>query len=104
MKIKYQLVAFVLLIITSTMTSQAQNSDGQRLFLIIGQSNASGRDDNFDPNGLDLPSPDVLLFDDNETFVEATQPLCYSCSSACINYKVYLSSNKIVYLFTKFKT
>ena len=75
MKIKYQLVAFVLLIITSTMTSKAQNSDGQRLFLIIGQSNASGRDDNFDPNGLDLPSPDVLLFDDNETFVEATQPL-----------------------------
>ena len=75
MKIKYQLIAFVLLIITSTMTSQAQNSDGERLFLIIGQSNAAGRDTNFDPSGLDLPSPDVFLFDDDGAFVEANQPL-----------------------------
>ena len=75
MKIKYQLIAFVLLIISSTMTIQAQNSDEQRLFLVIGQSNAAGRDTDFDPSGLDLPSPDVLLFNDNGAFVEATQPL-----------------------------
>ena len=45
------------------------------LFLIIGQSNSAGRDTNFDHNGADAPSSEVLLFTDGNTFETATQPL-----------------------------
>ena len=45
------------------------------LYLIIGQSNSAGRDTNFDHEGADAPSSEVLLFTDGNTFVTATQPL-----------------------------
>ena len=45
------------------------------LFLIIGQSNAAGRDTNFDPDLLDSPSPNVKVLNDQGRFVEANQPL-----------------------------
>ena len=48
---------------------------GADLFLIIGQSNSAGRDTNFDHNGADAPSSEVLLFTDGNTFETATQPL-----------------------------
>ena len=48
---------------------------GPDLFLILGQSNSAGRDTNFDPTGADLPSSDVLLFTDGNSFETATQPL-----------------------------
>lgn len=45
------------------------------LFLIIGQSNASGRDTNIDSSGADAPITNVRLFNDRNFFERATQPL-----------------------------
>ena len=91
---KYQIIAIILLAILLPITSQGQittstkidnklggnqskatNNTKTRLYLIIGQSNAAGRDTNFDPNNLDLPSPNINILDDNGDFIEAELPL-----------------------------
>ena len=45
------------------------------LYLIIGQSNAAGRDRNIDPDNLDAPSPEVKIFTNDNQVLEADQPL-----------------------------
>jgi len=47
----------------------------QDLYLIIGQSNAAGRDTNIRPNNADAPDSNVLLLNDDGDFEVATQPL-----------------------------
>lgn len=47
----------------------------QDLYLIIGQSNAAGRDTNIRPNNADSPDSEIRLFTDGNTFEIATQPL-----------------------------
>ena len=58
----------------STLDNIDQASD-KGLFLIIGQSNAAGRDTNFDQNALDSSTPDVKILDDQGQFIVANQPL-----------------------------
>ena len=45
------------------------------LYLIIGQSNAAGRDTNIESSGADSPDSNVRLFNDRNSFETASQPL-----------------------------
>ena len=58
-----------------TMLVVSTSINAQDLYLIIGQSNASGRDDNFDYNGADLKTNDVQLLSARGRFWSAKQPL-----------------------------
>lgn len=62
----------LLLAICFVSTSSYAN---QELYLIIGQSNASGRDTNFDYSGEDSSDSEVRLFTDSGRFETAEQPL-----------------------------
>lgn len=47
----------------------------QDLYLIIGQSNAAGRSSNIDKSDLDKSNWQIKILDDNNSFVQAKQPL-----------------------------
>ena len=55
-----------------TPSSGIQNDD---VYLIIGQSNAAGRDMNIDLDGLDAPTPYVQILTQDNQIVPAVQPL-----------------------------
>ena len=62
-------VCVCLLIVSISIANAAE------LYLIIGQSNAAGRDRNIDLYNLDAPSPDVKILTDDNQAMEAVQPL-----------------------------
>ena len=60
------------LVIALAASSAATAND---LYLIIGQSNAAGRDTTFRSSGADAPDSNVRLFTDRNNFETASQPL-----------------------------
>ena len=63
-------VATLLLALAASSAASAND-----LYLIIGQSNAAGRDTNIRSSGADSPDNDVRLFTDGNSFEIARQPL-----------------------------
>ena len=59
----------------TTMAVSISRSYAQDLYLIIGQSNAAGRDEDIDPSGADSLTRDVMYLTDRDTFLRARQPL-----------------------------
>ena len=70
---RFAAVFVVVLLVAQACTSEA---NGQDLYLIIGQSNAAGRDtENISPDSLDSVTPQVTYFTDDARLIKARQPL-----------------------------
>ena len=59
----------------TTMAVSISRSSAQDLYLIIGQSNAAGRDEDIDTSGADSLTRDVKYLTDRDSFLRARQPL-----------------------------
>ena len=73
--VRLRKIALNATILVAVAVASTGNASAQDLYLIIGQSNAAGRDVNINSNRADSESRNVKLFTDGNTFINASQPL-----------------------------